>query len=265
MIQGPREMSPDGPEKSKESYRESVVRLGNAQKKAAPGSPPYSIYVNRKIGRYIAAAAYQLGLTPNQVSIISSIFTMGGIIVLASCFPTWWIGVLVWLALAVGYAFDSADGQLARLRGGGSAAGEWLDHVLDSLKIATLHLAVLITMYRHFELTQSALLLVPIFFSIVSSVTFFAMILNDQLKSIHALRSGISLVGPAEGRRSIARTLALVPTDYGVLCLVFVLLGAHQLFFVVYALLFLANAGFLLLAVVKWFRDMQKLDRPIAS
>jgi hypothetical protein len=51
----------------------------------------------------------------------------------------------------------------------------------------------------------------------------------------------------------------VIPTDYGLLCLVFVLLGAPLVFFWVYALLFLANAGFMALASVKWFRDMQAL------
>ena len=50
--------------------------------------------------------------------------------------------------LVVGYAFDAADGQLARLRGGGIIAGEWLDHMVDAIKVASLHLAVLVGLYR---------------------------------------------------------------------------------------------------------------------
>jgi phosphatidylglycerophosphate synthase len=50
----------------------------------------------------------------------------------------------------VGYAFDAADGQLARLRGGGSLAGEWLDHMIDAAKVSSLHVAVAISVYRWF-------------------------------------------------------------------------------------------------------------------
>ncbi|ALE05150.1 CDP-alcohol phosphatidyltransferase [Arthrobacter sp. ERGS1:01] len=241
-------------------YRATVRELAGAQKKAAPGSPPYSIYVNRKVGRYIAAAAHRLGLTPNMVSAISAVFTMSGIVLIATVTPQWWLGLLVWAALAVGYAFDSADGQVARLRGGGSAAGEWLDHVLDSLKISSLHLAVLITAYRHFNLDTPAWLLVPIGYAIVAAVSFFSMILNDQLKTIHALRSGTAAKPKTAAGRSVLKTLLLVPTDYGVLCLIFLFLGAPFVFFALYTALFVANAGHLLLASTKWFRDMRGLD-----
>ncbi|PSL36902.1 CDP-alcohol phosphatidyltransferase-like enzyme [Labedella gwakjiensis] len=240
-----------------EGYRATVARLASAQKGAAKGAPAYSIYVNRKLGRFIAAAAYRAGLTPNAVTAVSAAFTFSGIILLATVPPVWWSGVLIWLLLAVGYAFDSADGQVARLRGGGSAAGEWLDHVVDALKISSLHIAVLISAYRFFDLPSDAWLLVPIGYSIVANVTFFAMILNDQLKHVRGRK------GTAEaGGGSRLRSFLVIPTDYGLLCFVFVLLGAPLVFFVVYGLLFLANAGFLLLAAVKWFRDMVALDAP---
>ena len=92
-----------------------------------------------------AAAAYQIGLTPNQVTYISATFTFVGLLVLALAPATWPVGLLVTVVLVLGYAFDAADGQLARLRGGGSLLGEWLDHMIDSVKVAALHLAVLVT------------------------------------------------------------------------------------------------------------------------
>lgn len=242
------------------SFRDTVQLLAGAQKKAAPGSPPYSIYVNRKVGRYIAAWCFRRGLTPNAVSAVSALFTMTALVLVAVVAPRWWLGLLVWAALAVGYAFDSADGQVARLRGGGSAAGEWLDHVLDSLKISSLHLAVLVTVYRHFGFGGDGWLLVPVGYTIVAAVSFFAMILNDQLKTIHALRAGASAKGIHKPSRSAAKTVLLLPTDYGVLCLVFLFLGIPPLFFVLYSVLFVANLGHLLLASIKWFRDMQRLD-----
>lgn len=239
-------------------YRDVVNLLAGAQKKAAPGSPPYSVYVNRRMGRYLAAAAFQRGLGPNAVSAISAIFTYTGIVLIAVLDPHWWLGVLVWGLLAFGYALDSADGQVARLRGGGSAAGEWLDHVLDSVKIASMHLAVLIFLYRNVELTSSVWLLVPLGYSVVASVSFFAMILNDQLKAARA--TGTEVRWKPAGKRSVAKTLLLVPTDYGVLCLAFLFLGAPPIFFSIYVVFFVANTGHLLLASVKWFRDMQGLD-----
>ena len=55
-----------------------------------------------------------------------------------------------------------------------------------------------------------------------------------------------------------ARSLG-IPTDYGVLCLSFLTLGFPPVFLAVYTILFVANAAYLLLALVKWFRDMGAL------
>ncbi|TDW29953.1 CDP-alcohol phosphatidyltransferase family protein [Cryobacterium psychrophilum] len=236
-----------------ETYRQTVQRLSSAQKSAARGAPAYSIYVNRRVGRYLAAGAYRLGLTPNMVTAVSAVFTFAGIALLAVGQPSWVLGISVWLLLALGYAFDSADGQVARLRGGGSASGEWLDHVVDSVKISTLHLAVLVTAFTHFSLSSPVWLLVPIGFTVVAAVSFFAMILNDLLKAKHG--SGAA----PTGHSTVWRALLGAPTDYGLLCFAFVLLGAPWLFFLVYALLFVANLGYLVLALIKWFRDMNAL------
>lgn len=242
----------------KPSYLDTVRALSSAQKAAAPGAPAYSILVNRRAGRLLAAWAYRAGLTPNMVTVISAIFTFAAIILLAVAEPTVLTGVAVWLLLAVGYAFDSADGQVARLRGGGSLAGEWLDHVVDSLKISSLHLAVLITAFRNFDWPGQGWLLVPIAFCAVAAVSFFSMILNDHLKEINTLKTGAK----AQKRDgSILRSLMLIPTDYGFLCLIFVTLGAEKVFVVLYTALFVASAAHLFLALTKWFKAMTDLDR----
>ncbi|WP_374009477.1 CDP-alcohol phosphatidyltransferase family protein [Leifsonia sp. LS-T14] len=240
-------------------YLDVVRDLAAAQKAKAAGAPPYSIHVNRPAGRLIAAAAFRAGLTPNAVTAISAVFTFSGIALIAFVPPTWWLGVLTWLLLAVGYAFDSADGQLARLRGGGSFAGEWLDHVIDCVKISSLHLAVLITAYLHFGLPSAALLLVPLVFAIIAAAEFFTMILNDQLKRVAAAGTRTP-PATSGGRRSLLRSVLLAPTDYGILCLIFLTLGAPPVFFVIYSLMFLGNLGHFALALVKWFGDMRALD-----
>lgn len=234
-----------------ESYLSTVRRLSSAQKSAARGGPAYSIYVNRKVGRYLAAAAYRMGLSPNAVTAISAVFTFSAILTLAASEPSWGVGILVSLLLAIGYAWDSADGQVARLQGGGSPAGEWLDHVVDAAKVSSLHLAVLVTAFLHFDLPGAAWLLIPIGFTIVAAVSFFAMILNDLLKAIHS--TSVDRGRPP----TLFRSLLGVPTDYGVLCFVFILLGMPALFMIVYTVVFALNAAYLALALVKWFRDMR--------
>ncbi|MDQ0077542.1 CDP-alcohol phosphatidyltransferase family protein [Arthrobacter oryzae] len=243
------------------SFRQTVFQLSSAQKTAAAGAPPYSIYVNRKAGKYVAAAAHRIGWSPNAISCVSAVLTFSGITLLAAAPSSWWVGITVWSMLALGYVFDSADGQVARLRGISSPAGEWLDHVLDCAKLPSLHLAVLIAAYRNFHLSNDVWLLVPILYSAIASVAFFSMILNDHLKTIHS--------GPPRSagkkKRSVIKSIALLPTDYGALCFLFVFLGSESIFISLYSLFFLANAGHLLLASFKWFNDMKNLETVVTE
>jgi len=238
---------------SKEGFAEVVARLAAAQKARAPGAPAYSIYVNRPLGRLLAAAAYLGGLTPNAVTAISAVFTFSGIVIIALVPPSPLTGVGIGLLLILGYALDSADGQVARLRGGGSPAGEWLDHVVDAAKISSLHLAVLISWFRFLELPSELLLLVPLGFAIVAAVLFFAMILNDflRVRNDHRVRSAGGGI----------RSLLVLPTDYGVLCIAFLLFGIPAVFVPLYGILFVANAAFALLALPKWFREIGRIPR----
>src|SRR5690606_25723073 len=114
-------------------YGDVLARLGPAPKGAARGAPAYSRFVNRRIGRYLAAAAYRAGLTPNAVTGVSALFTFSGIALLVALRPSWGQGAAVAALLVLGYAWDSADGQVARLTGTGSPAGAWLDHVVGAV------------------------------------------------------------------------------------------------------------------------------------
>jgi phosphatidylglycerophosphate synthase len=235
-------------------YRDTLRRLSGAQK-SATGAPLYSLLVNRPLGRMLAAAAYVLGMTPNRVTLVSALFTYGGIVVLATATPGWVTGAAVTAALVLGYALDSADGQVARLQGGGSPAGEWLDHVIDSGKIATLHLAVLVMAYRHLDV-DSRWLLVPLAFSVASVVHFFGMLLTELLMRIAYLRHGGE--PPARAASTLMSVLKL-PTDYGLLCLSFLLLGAPSAFLVCYTVLALAMVAYTAPVAVRWYRSIAAL------
>jgi phosphatidylglycerophosphate synthase len=246
-----RSRTPDG-----ETLGDTLRRLSSAQK-GAQGAPAYSRFVNRKLGRLLAALAFHAGLTPNAVTGISAAFTATGITVLAVRPPSWSLGLVVAGCLVLGYGLDAADGQLARLRGGGSPAGEWLDHMVDAVKASSLHLAVLIALFR-WGTVETAWLLVPLGYCVVDAVLYFGTMLNEALRAQHGVATRAQR---SAERPSVLRSLLVVPTDYGLLCCVFVLLGAPALFFTVYSVLFLAMVAFLLLASVKWFREMGELPR----
>lgn len=228
--------------------------LGQAQKGHARGAPAYSVYVNRRLGRVFASLAYGAGLTPNQVSVLSAVHTFLAIGLIAVAPPTVGTGLLIAVLLVLGYAWDSADGQVARLRGGGSPQGEWVDHFIDTLKISSLHLAVLVGLYRSVPDAAAWQLFIPMVFSVAATATFTAMLLNDLLKGKHAVSSTHE-----RGGGTLRRSLLVLPTDFGLVCLVFVLWGWPTAFVVGYGLLAAVAVAFLVLAAVKWFREMGTL------
>lgn len=238
------------------TYRQALRALKAAQKPSA-GTAAYSRLVNRPLGRLVAAAGHVLGMTPNQATAISATMSGSAILLLATLPPTWWLGVGVALLLALGYVMDSVDGQLSRLRGGGSKSGEWLDHTIDCFKTSALHLAVLISWFRYRPIAGDAILLLPVLFEIVAVVTFFGLILVPTLRP--ARDSGSTLRGAAVKENPLRKWL-LLPVDYGTLCLAFLLLGWRPGFAILYAILFVASAGALALALRKWWRELSALD-----
>lgn len=236
-------------------YSDALASLRRAQKPAL-GTAAYSRFVNRPLGRRVAAAVHVLGMTPNQATVISASLSGLGIALLAVVRPGPVLAVAVALTLAAGYVMDSVDGQLARLRGGGSKSGEWLDHTIDCVKTSSLHLAVLVSWYRFPAFDLPALLLVPIGFEIAAVTTYFGLILMPTLRPSAVAASAAAPVV----QENPWRKWLLLPVDYGVLCWSFLLLAWLPAFQVGYTLLFGASAAALVLALRKWWRELRALD-----
>ncbi|MTB87994.1 CDP-alcohol phosphatidyltransferase family protein [Aeromicrobium senzhongii] len=234
-------------------FRSGLEALRSAQKPSR-GTAAYSRHVNRPAGRYMAAWMNSHGFTPNQATAVSATLSAAGIALIALVSPTWWLGILVAALLAGGYVMDSVDGQLARLRGGGSKSGEWLDHTVDCFKTLTLHLAVLISWYRFFDLPSDAWLLVPLAFTVVAAATYFGLILMPTL------RPAAAPTWAAPPVESPLRRFLLLPIDYGFLCWVFVLLGWPTAFRLVWTLLLIAAAAMLAVALRKWWHELRAVD-----
>jgi phosphatidylglycerophosphate synthase len=238
------------------TYREAFAQLNSSRlQKTTRGLPAYLRYVNRPLGRRVAAQAAAMGLTPNQLTAIGSALTLTGILGVALVRPSLALGAVVAVLLAVGFVLDSADGPLARLQGGGSPSGEWLDHVADAGKHCLLHAAVLVAWFRWFDV-RPELLLLPVVFLVAEVMFFFTAMLTEALKKQHG-------AGPVPGAQGSAlRSLVLLPTDYGALLVAFLLWGLPDAFVVVYALLAAAVVGHLVLVMPKWYADVRALGRP---
>lgn len=208
-------------------YRHAVLLLSAAQKSGA-GVPAYLRWVNRGLGRRAAALAYVCRLTPNAVTALSILASLCGLFVVAFAASRWQFAVLASVLLLIGYALDSADGQLARLLEAGGPAGEWLDHVVDSLRLPLVHVAIGIHFYR----TDGSVWLIAAagVFALLSSVWFFAQTLAEKLEAV---------VGRNASSREPAAwvSFAKLPYDVGTLYLALALLAWHAAFTVVYVAL----------------------------
>jgi phosphatidylglycerophosphate synthase len=226
--------------------------------KPSKGVSLYSRWVNRPVGRVLARASVRVGLSANGVTVVSAALSAAAMAVLVGLEPAWWVGVVVAVLLALGFAFDSADGQVARMTGTSSAAGEWLDHVVDAAKHVSLHAAVLVGWYRFLPEHETWLLL-PLLFQFVAVVTFSGLITAALLKRMQPR--------PDQGssQPSMARAIGLLPADFGILCWTFVLWGAPGVFAVVYAVIAVLSAVILVAFLVKWFQELSGGDQRAAT
>jgi len=187
--------------------------------------------VNGRLARYAAAVAHRVGLSPNAVTAISGLVSLAGLLVLVLAGATPLTGAIVAVLVATGYLLDSADGQVARLSGTSSAAGEWLDHVVDAIRTPAIHLAVLVGMLGR-DGAEPWLLALPLLFTVLAAGQFMSQILAEQLGGREAAK--VNGTG-------IRQSLVLLPTDTGVLCWTFALWGFLPAFAAGYGALLVLN------------------------
>jgi phosphatidylglycerophosphate synthase len=206
----------------------SLTDRVRARVRGHAGISLYGRQVNRRLGGVLARVAYGWGLRPNQVTAASGATSAVAVAVLVLVRPSLLSGVAVWFLVVLAYALDSADGQLARLRGGGTLSGEWFDHVLDAGRMVALHSGVLVMVYRFYG--GGAALVLPLLYVLAASVMFAAGTLAEILLRNHGV------VTPAHGPAPAItlRALLLMPLDIGVVAFSFLLVGSHTAFLAVY-------------------------------
>jgi phosphatidylglycerophosphate synthase len=231
-------------------------RLAAAQKPTA-SVPAYLRFVNRRAGGLLAALGFAAGLTPTAVTLLSTACSFSGIVLVVLVHPSAVAGVAISVLLLLGYALDSADGQLARIRGGGSLAGEWLDHVADIAKITALHCAVAISLLRFFDLPVLWPVAAPAVFLVANVTQFFGMMLRDKMVAAGTDEPAARVVGASS---STLVACLLLPLDHGTLCLVMLLMGTHALFIWCYGFLGLCTAAFAVRSLSRAYRQLLALD-----
>lgn len=223
---------------------ETQIALHSVQK-PGHGVPAYLRWVNRPLGGRVAIAAAKTRATPNTLTGISAAASAAGLIALVVLTDPW-AGPVAAALLLLGYVFDSADGQLARLQGRGGPAGEWLDHVVDGIRAPLVHIAIAIHLVR----AEAAewLVVMALVFSALVSAWFLSQLLAEKLAGKAGSR--------ATAGRGILESFAKQPQDPSTTYVVVAVIGAPVLFAVAYGALFGWQALMFALSLRRKYRQL---------
>ncbi|ASW57229.1 CDP-alcohol phosphatidyltransferase family protein [Plantactinospora sp. KBS50] len=103
------------------------------------GGGLFSEAVSQWGGALLARTGQRLGLPPTALTLVNLVLGLATSVTVAGLaprvagghLPAWPVGLLALVGWQLAYAFDCADGQLARVTGQGSAAGARLDVLCD--------------------------------------------------------------------------------------------------------------------------------------
>jgi phosphatidylglycerophosphate synthase len=209
------------------TLRHLQAELGRTQE-PAPGVTGCTRRVDRPLGRVVAAVAVRRGVGATTVTVVSALLSCAGLVALVGVRPSPASSALVAATLLGAHVLDASDGQVARLTGTTSRAGEWLGDVVDASRQVALHVAVLLAVARFADLPQPALL-VPAVLAIAVSTRWVAQVLAERLRTAEA---------PGHDAGTLRSVLPLpLPVDTGVMGVTVALLPWPTTFVAVYSVL----------------------------
>lgn len=233
------------------SIKNNYRNLAASQKKGA-GTPAYTRFVNRHLGRLLASVLAAFNFSPNIISLISSAITITCFIIFTllsqvSIIQSSALVILLYFA----YALDSADGQVARLLDKQSKNGEWLDHTLDAIKIPLGHGVAILLIIKNIPTNK---LLIIFYLTIISiaSANFLSGILKSKLLSSPTTPKHKII----KGRNSVIRSFLTLPLDYGLFILIFLFSFNSEWFINIYNLW---GMIFVLFSTISLLKSWQEL------
>jgi CDP-alcohol phosphatidyltransferase len=132
----------------------------SSQRPSRPPAPPRALATKgdeveewldlhffRPVGAWITRALYPTRVTPDQVTLVSLVVGLaaGHLFVYASA----WLNALGFVLFIVSDLFDSADGQLARMRGASTRFGRVLDGLSDTTRFVNLGVHLVLRLALH--------------------------------------------------------------------------------------------------------------------
>jgi len=185
------------------------------------GGGLWATLVYRRVAQRFAYLFYRCGLGPNGVTLVSTITTWMAMIWLITGAPISVLSAIgIFTLMALGYAFDCADGQLARATSTGSKLGEWLDHTSDCMSIFVVHFCCGWVLLRDFEYGEHSHLIA---FSAMAlnlggnGIYFFAWNMKTKIAGNNAVAKTMQ----KKSRKLALMKLPLQVTDWGLFIFVF--------------------------------------------
>lgn len=103
-------------------------------------------YVNRRLAALVVQPLLNTNITPNQLTLASTIFGAAACVAFADGSPR--SMALGSISVLLAMVMDCADGQLARARGGGTRVGRIFDGLADYINATFVHLGLLLFLYK---------------------------------------------------------------------------------------------------------------------
>ncbi|HWG99001.1 MAG TPA: CDP-alcohol phosphatidyltransferase family protein [Pilimelia sp.] len=209
------------------------------------GGGLFSEAVSQRLGAAIALGAHRVGAPPTALTLVNLVLALGTSALVAVLggpvadgrVPAWVVGLAAGVGWQLAYAFDCADGQLARVTGRASPAGARLDILCD--------VAAQISLVTALASTAAAYWPTPAGWLVAAFAGTWMINLTTSV-----LQSGATAASMVPSRSPVVRLVKLI-RDYGAIVAgaALVLAFAPQWTIFVMIAFTLSNGGFLLASI----------------
>ncbi len=205
----------------------------------------YTKYINRPAAWFFTNKLYRY--SPNSISLFAFFILITAFIIFPKISSNT-EAIVLYLLVALNYVLDSVDGQVARLTKQGSPLGEWLDHSLDAIRLVLVNVFI-INIILDANLSEAPRIV--IFSCLVGQIGLYVVgILREMI-----LDFDISKNIKETSRFAKFIFIALIPADYGIFVMIFLLSANPILLTYLYILFGIYNLCLLVATMFMIFRS----------
>ena len=166
-----------------------------------PASTLYHKYISKKLAKFFTYYFLKFRITPNQLSIQTTILSVAGVICL-NFFESPLGPLLFMILLQISYVLDCSDGVVARITNTSSPFGAYLDITLDRLNIFIVYTGLGLYLHAYSPFNEISLIIF-----VLSAIFYFqyqlmALLRKQYFKSLDGFMKSDESIG---GLKSIIK------------------------------------------------------------